>query len=113
MQQIELNMLTVYRAPRMVDAALVAACATYRQAVRLCWAQRSRPALKRIALAAEAGLHRSHLTDYLSESDTKRELPARKIDAFERACGNRAITQWFVLQALRDEPAQADMREAA
>lgn len=103
MQQLELNMLTVYEGPVLVDSALVAGCATYRDAVRLCWAQRRRLSLRRAQLAEEAGLYRSHVTDYLSDQENKRELPAKKIDLVERACGNRAISQWLLMQTQRPD----------
>jgi hypothetical protein len=99
-QQLTLPMLTVYVGPRLVDADLVIACRTYREAVRACWDLRTRRNITKRLLAEAAGLYASHLSDYLNvDDDTKRELPARHINAFEIECGNRFITQWLARQA--------------
>jgi hypothetical protein len=95
MQQIVLPMLTVYTGPRLVSVDELRGVLTYRQAVRKCWMLRTRPQLKKRLLAEEVGLYASHLTDYLSEIEAKRELPAKHIDLFERSCGNRLITQFL------------------
>lgn len=97
--QIDLPMLTYYHGPRLVAADVVAAIRSYREAVRVCWQLRTRRHLTQRALAEEAALYATHLSDYLSECDNKRELPARHIVAFENACGNRVITQWLASQA--------------
>lgn len=92
--QLNLPMLTAYDGPRLVDQAIIEAIASYREAVRTCWELRTRRNLTRRQLALEAGLYASHVSDYLSADDSKRELPARVIAEFEVACGNRAITQF-------------------
>tara|TARA_R110000868_G_scaffold162851_1_gene394381 strand:+ start:1375 stop:1584 length:210 start_codon:yes stop_codon:yes gene_type:complete len=50
-------------------------------------------------LAEECGCYASHLSDYLADDESKREMPAKMIPAFETSCGNRAITQWLAGQA--------------
>lgn len=97
--QLTLPMLTYYQGPELVDASVIEGVKTYREAVRLCWLLRKRKNLTKRMLAEEAGLYASHVNDYLSESDTKRELPARYINKVELACGNRAISQWVIGQA--------------
>jgi hypothetical protein len=97
--QLQLPMLTYYTGPKLVPLEVVAGVPTYREAVRLCWQMRLRTSLTRRALAEEAGLYASHVTDYLSAEHSKRELPARHIAAMEVACGNRVITQWLAMQA--------------
>jgi len=97
--QLNLPMLTYYVGPRLIDPQIVLACKTYREAVRACWDLRMRRNLTRRVLAEAAGLYASHLSDYLSEDDKKRELPARHINAFEIECGNRFISQWLARQA--------------
>jgi hypothetical protein len=97
--QLNLPMLTYYVGPRLIDAELVLACRTYREAVRACWDMRTRRSLTKRALAEGAGLYASHVSDYISDDDTKRELPAKHINAFEIECGNRAISQWLARQA--------------
>ncbi len=94
-RQLALPMLTYYEAPVMVDVAMVAAAATYRDAVRACWERRKRPNMTKRQLAEEVGCYASHITDYLSADDAKRDLPARHIAEFECACGNRFISQWI------------------
>ncbi len=97
--QLNLPMLTVYEGPRLVDPSLIAAIKTYREAVRVCWDLRTRRNLSKRLLAAEAGLYASHLSDYISEDDSKRELPAKHVNAFEVQCGNRVISQWLAASA--------------
>jgi hypothetical protein len=97
--QLTLPMLTLYEGPRLVGHDAIAAATSYRDAVRQCWDQRTRKNLPKTLLACEAGLYASHVTDYLSSNDTRRELPAKHIAAFEVSCGNRAISQWLAAQA--------------
>jgi hypothetical protein len=98
-QQLLLPMLTVYEGPKLVDLELVKACRTYRDAVRACWMLRTRRNLTQRVLAEETGGYASHICDYISEDETRRELPAKRVSAFEIACGNRLITQWLAYQA--------------
>lgn len=97
--QLNLPMLTYYAGPRLIDMELVLACRTYREAVRACWDMRTRRGLTQRALAEGAGLYASHVSDYLAADESKRELPAKHIDAFEVECGNRFITQWLARRA--------------
>jgi hypothetical protein len=99
MHQLQLPMLTYYEGPRLIDQELVLACRSYREAVRACWDLRTRRNLTRRALAEGAGLYASHVSDYLTEDDAKRELPAKHINAFEVECGNRFVSQWLARQA--------------
>jgi transcriptional regulator with XRE-family HTH domain len=97
--QLNLPMLTYYVGPRLIDQELVLACKTYREAVRACWDLRTRRHMTQVFLAQAAGLYPSHVSDYLSDADNKRELPARHINAFEVECGNRFVSQWLARQA--------------
>ena len=97
--QLQLPMLTYYAGPRLVPVDVLAGITSYRAAVRMCWMLRTRSSLSKRVLAEEAGLYASHVTDYLSELESKRELPAKHVPAMEVACGNRVITQWLVRQA--------------
>jgi hypothetical protein len=99
MTQLTLPMLTVYEGPRIVPADVVAACKNYRDAVRMCWQLKPRTRLTRAQLAEETGCYGSHVSDYLSDKETSRNLPAERIAAFEVSCGNRLITQWLAAQA--------------
>ncbi len=98
-EQLQLPMLTHYVGPRLINQELVLACRTYREAVCACWDMRTRRGLTKRALAEGAGLYASHVSDYISIDDSKRELPAKHINAFEIECGNRFITQWLARQA--------------
>jgi hypothetical protein len=97
--QLNLPMLTVYVGPRMIDLEVVDACRTYREAVRACWEMRTKRQLTQRVLAEEAELYASHVTDYVSRDPAKRELPAKHVNEFEIACGNRFISQWLARQA--------------
>lgn len=97
--QMQLPMLTVYEGPRIVPQDVVAACKTFRDAVRMCWQLKPRTRLTKAQLAEETGCYASHITDYLSDKELSRNLPAERIAAFEVACGNRVITQWLTCQA--------------
>lgn len=97
--QLNLPMLMHYDGPRLISQEVLAGVRTYREAVRLCWELRTRRNMTRRALAEESGLYASHVSDYLSEDETRRDLPAKHVPAFEVACGNRAITQWLAMQA--------------
>jgi hypothetical protein len=99
MTQINLPMLTVYSGPTLVHPDLVDQCKTYRDAVRMCWELRKRRLMTRSMLAEESECYPSHITDFLSEDDSRRELPAKRIGMFEQSCGNRCITQWLATQA--------------
>lgn len=116
MEQLQLPMLTVYTGPRLVDLELIDACRSYRSAVRACWLLRVRRALTQRQLAEEAGLYASHVTDYVSEDDDKRELPAKHVNGFELACGNRFVSQWLARQAsltILEQYIQAPVRRVA
>lgn len=97
--QLTLPMLTVYTGPRLIDNEIVLACRSYREAVRACWDMRTRRNLTKRRLAEEAQLYASHVSDYISDNDCKRELPAKHVNEFEIACGNRMISQWLAVQA--------------
>lgn len=83
----------------LVPATVIAALPTYRDAVRECWARRTRINLMQRTVAEETGAYASHFAEYLSADPSKRDMPAKLIPAFERACGNHAVTQWLVQQA--------------
>lgn len=97
--QLNLPMLTYYVGPRLIDAEIVSACRTYREACKACWDMRTRRHMTKRFLAEAAGLYASHVSDYLSDDETKRELPAKHINAVEIECGNRFISQWLARQA--------------
>jgi len=95
MTQMQLPLLGRLDAPSVVPDSYVRACQSYRDAVRLCWALRRIKAMTSLSLAEAAGLPPNHRSDYLSDDDAKRELPAKYIKAFEAVCGNTAISQWI------------------
>lgn len=97
--QLALPMLTYYQGPTLVPAETICAISTYRQAVRFCWLLRKRRTMTMRTLAEESGVYASHISDYLSHDESKRELPAKHIAAFEESCGNRCITQWLTKRA--------------
>lgn len=99
MEQLPLGLLCRLDAPSVVDPALIAACATYRDAVKLCWNKRKVVNMTKKLLAERAGLYASHVNCYLNDGKRQRDLPAEHIRGFERACDNTAISQWIALHA--------------
>ena len=96
MEQMQLTgLLCRLDAPSIVDPKRIATCATYRDAVRLCWDLRRVKNLTNAALAERAGLYASHVTCYLEDGKNSRDLPGWAVKQFEWECGNTAISQWF------------------
>lgn len=87
---------------------------SYRHACRLAWKLRFIRNLTRRTLAEIAGLYASHVSDYFSQADNKRELPARHIAAVEAVLGNTVISQYLAQQAKLTilEEMQAQRRRA-
>lgn len=95
MEQLQLpGLLCRLDAPSIVDPKLIAACKTYRDAVRLCWNLRRTKNMTKAVLAEDAGLYAPHVTCYLKDGASKRDLPGWAVRAFEWRCGNTAISQW-------------------
>lgn len=67
---------------------------TYRQACRLGWKLRRVRNLTYADLARQAGLYKSHVSDYFSVHAQRRELPAAAIGRVQRILGNTVISQW-------------------
>lgn len=114
MEQLELRLLCRLDAPSVVPPSLIATCKSYRDAVKLCWQLRRIRNMTQGRLAEEAGLYAPHVTRYLHDGKTQRDLPAWAIREVERACGNTAITQWLnrgaqltVLEEIQAERAAA------
>lgn len=84
----------------------VDSCSSYREAVRLAWERRAQKGMTQSLLASFCDLYAPHVSDYLSKDvvDAKggrrRELPAEKIDDFERVVGNRAVSQYLMRKAM-------------
>lgn len=97
--QLQLPLLCRLDGPSVVPAEHIKACDTYRDAVRLCWRLRRVKAMTSLTLAESAGFPANHRSDYLSDDDNKRELPAKYIKAFEYVTGNTAISQWIAMNA--------------
>lgn len=86
-------------APSVVDPRLIAKCKTYRDAVKLCWTLRRVKNMTKRVLAMEAGLYPPHVTCYIEDGKTKRDLPGSAVQLFEAVCGNTAISQWHATNA--------------
>ena len=99
--QAQLGLLGgVVQAQRLVvPPQVVMALPTYRHACRLAWKLRAVRNLTRRTLAEAAGLYTSHVSDYFSVHDGRRELPARHIAAVEAVVGNTVISQWVAQQS--------------
>lgn len=99
MEQQELRLYCRLDAPSVVPPERVARCASYREAVQLCWELRKVRNMTFALLAERAGLYPSHVSTYLRGNKRQRDLPGSAIPAFQLACNNTAITQWHAMQA--------------
>lgn len=117
MEQMHLPLLQRIEGPCAVPAQYVKRCATYREAVRLAWALRRVHHMNQRDLAAQAGLRRQHVGDYLAADDapSRRSLPADKIADFEAVVGNTLVSQWLAQRSTLTvvEQMQATARVAA
>ena len=86
---------------QFVDKAEIAQCVTYRQAVRLAWERRQPRGMTMRTLAELCGMYPQHVSSYLHEDPLmpsgapRLNLPAEKINAFETAVGNYAVSQYL------------------
>lgn len=97
--QLQLPLLCRLDGPSVVPDSHIKACQSYRDAVRLCWSLRRVRGMTTLTLAESAGFPPNHRSDYLSDDEEKRELPAKYIKAFECVAGNTAISQWIAMNA--------------
>lgn len=88
-------------APSFLPDELIAACQTYREAVRLSWLHRRVKAMTLRTLAELTDVYPSHVSDYLHADDKpgRRNLPAEKINAWASITGNWAVQQWLARQS--------------
>jgi hypothetical protein len=88
-------------APEFAPADVVAACHTFREAVRACWGARRVQRLTNRSLAVLIEVYPSHVSDWFASDDDhrRRNLPAHLIADFEWVCGNRIVSQWLALRA--------------
>ena len=100
----------------VVPPEVVMGIKSYRHACRLAWKLRN-PRITQRTLAELAGLYPSHVSDYLSLHEHRRELPAKCIAAAERVMGNTVISQYLAQQScltvLEEMQAHRRTREAA
>lgn len=90
----------VVQAQRLVvPPQVVMGIRSYRHACRLAWKLRQVRNLTRRTLAEQTRLYTSHVSDYFSVHEHRRELPARHIADVERVLGNTVISQWVAQQS--------------
>lgn len=101
MDQLEFPLLARMNAPSVAHPYYLARCASYREAVRLCWALRRVHHMTQRQLACEAGLRPQLISDYLHDDDgrERRALPGEQIAAFESVAGNTLISQWIAARS--------------
>lgn len=105
----------VVQAQRLVvPPEVVMGIKSYRHACRLAWKLRY-PRMTQRTLAELAGLYTSHVSDYVSVHDQRRELPAKHVAAVEAIVGNTVISQWLAQQSKLTvlEEMQASRRRVA
>ena len=89
----------VVQAQRMVvPPEVVMGIKSYRHACRLAWKLRH-PRITQRTLAELAGLYPSHVSDYFSLHEQRRELPAKCVAPTERVIGNTVISQYLAQQS--------------
>lgn len=90
----------VVQAQRLVvPPEVVMGILSYRHACRLAWKLRAIRNLTRRSLSELTGLYTSHVSDYFSLHEHRRELPAKHIAAVERVLGNTVMSQWVAQQS--------------
>lgn len=101
MNQQSLALLGRLDGPSVAPRHVVALAKTYRDAVRLAWANKRVHYATLRQLAAETGIPPQHVSDYLNNDDkpTRRSLPPDLIGAFEAFVGNTIVSQWLAQQA--------------
>jgi hypothetical protein len=103
------------QAPQALPVEDVAQCNTYREAVRLSWANRRSKAMTMRTLAELIDAYPQHVTDYLHSDDNhkRRDLPADKLGAWCCVVGNLAVQQWLSIDAERELIKSIQDRRAA
>lgn len=90
----------VIQAQRLVvPPEVVMSILSYRHACRLAWKLRQVRNITRRTLAEASGLYTSHVSDYFSVHENRRELPAKHIAQVEAVLGNTVISQWLAQQS--------------
>ena len=88
--------------PRLLPEEEIAGCASFRDAVWLAWENRDVRGMTKRTLAELCGLYAPHVTNFVnplafdSKGKKRADLPAGKVDEFERVVGNRAVSQWLI-----------------
>lgn len=98
----------------VVPPEVVMGVPSYRHACRLAWKLR-RTRITQRTLAELAGLYPSHVSDYFSLHNHRRELPAKHVAAMELVIGNTVVSQWLAQQSKLTvlEEMQAQRRRVA
>ncbi|TCK44012.1 hypothetical protein B0G84_2360 [Paraburkholderia sp. BL8N3] len=91
--------------PRFLPDDEIARCASFRDAVWLAWEHRAIKGMTKRTLAELCGLYAPHVTNFINpqafdpKGKKRADLPAEKVDEFERVVGNRAVSQWLADRA--------------
>jgi hypothetical protein len=86
---------------RFLPKEAIAACVTYRDAVRLAWENRAMRGMTQRTLAEHLEIPGSHLSNMLCKDGVdangkpRQDLPARLIADYQRVLGNWAVSQWM------------------
>jgi len=117
-QELPLVGGVVQRQRLVVPAAVISNLPSWRHACRLAWKLRFPRNLTYSGLVERAGpgtLYLSHVSDYFSRREKRRELPARHVALVEAVIGNTVMSQWLARQAQLTciEEMQATARYAA
>ncbi|MBU9236217.1 helix-turn-helix transcriptional regulator [Burkholderia multivorans] len=87
--------------PTFLSDEDVARCQSFREVVRLSWANRRVKGMTQRTLGELIGAYPAHVSDYLHGDDkpSRRDLPADRLNAWASVVGNWGVQQWLVRQA--------------
>ena len=109
----------VVQAQRLVvPTQVVMGLKSWRHACRMAYKLARRQGITQAHLAQLTSLYKSHISDYFSVHENRRELPARCIAEVEAVFGNTVMSQWIAQQSALTiveemQATQAQIRRAA
>lgn len=90
----------VVQAQRLVvPPAVVMGIKSWRHACRLAWKLRHSRITQRTLAELVPGMYASHVSDYFSVHERRREMPAKLVGLTESVIGNTVMSQWLAQQS--------------
>lgn len=86
--------------PRLVvPTDVVAGLKSWRAACRMAWKLRFPRVTQRTLAELVPGLYASHVSEYFSVREDRRELPSKQVGPVEAVLGNTVMSQWLARQS--------------